>query len=806
MAEQSAKELFRLAVNAAQARDIPKARELIQASIRQDPTNPMAWLILASVAESKRNQLISLKKVLELDPTNKQALKMVRGLGVDPNELMDAAPVGTGGLSSQQEAASSQEPEPEPTPVEELAEEAPLELETDFEPTSAEPETAAPAVRSLPSSAEEIPMPKPRPKDFGDRVVLYSTQARDLADEAMKIPPPPEGVRWVKKHENRAGENEILLVRAAAATAIITGVVVPLVVIGALLWQIPQVRVLILRPTPTRFLSLEEPTGTPTPLTTPTNTPGFTPTASGTPDAEAAVDGTPTITPTQPFPPGDPYRFEPTNIFLPGGSGGRAESDSAALIAQGVYAPAIETLQAERDNLGEQALNANLYHQEARALIAQGEAEAALELLDEAEERRVELAPNNTAFVAALAAGRAEANLELGRDAIEAGSPGLASQYFSEVQTHANTAIQNEPQWAEPYLMLIDRYMLGQQFQQALDVIGEALAQPDLTDDLRFYLLQAEIDYEQGRLDEAQQGAEAVLYADPASARAHSLRTQVALDQENYSLASLYVQAYLNFHPRTLDAWVTFGNVRLAEGNPLLAIEAFTRAIEIGENTPLTPPVEAYLARADIYETRGQYAQAAADVGAAAELAEDPNLRAREMELAYQAGDYERARTLLEELRESGDIATGVANYMEARLILTGDALVQTDYEEVTSLIDGGIAAVPQEEQANANALRARGYHVLGNEDVALNFINSALQQEQRPEWYLLRAEIYEAQGEFQTAILEYERVLALAPLLPASGINEAELMTEAEAGITRTRNQGDILAASSTATAEAAQ
>lgn len=804
MAEQSASELFRQAVNAAQARDIPRARQLIQASIRKDPTNHMAWLILASVAETKRNQLISLKKVLELDPSNKQALKMVRDLGVDPAQLMGATPTDSGRLR-QPEERTTPEPEPEQPQDKPTVSEAVTE-EPGGEVVGAPAFAGVPVKEEVPLAPQDVPIPEPepRPKTFEDRVVLYATQSRDLADEAMKIPPPPDGVQWVKKSENRAGENEILLVRSAAATAIITGVIVPLIIIGGVLWNVPAVRVLVLRPTPTRFLSLQEPTGTPTPLTTPTITPGFTPTASATPDTEVAVDVTPTITPTQPFPPGDPYRFEPTDIFLPGSSGGRAEEDAAQLIAQGVYAPAIETVQAERANLGEQAFNANLYHQEARALIAQGEAQAALDLMEEAEDRRQALAPNNPSFIAALSAGRAEANLALGRAALENGNPGGASQFFSRVQTEANEAIRNEPDWAEPYLMLIERYILGQQYQQALGVIADALAQPSLTDDLRFYLLEAEVDYAQGRLDEALTGAETVLFADPASARAHDLRTQIAIDQENYSLASLYVQAYLNFHPRTLDAWVAFGNIRLAEGNPSLAIEAFTRAIEVGENTDLTVPIEAYLARADIYEARGQAGLALGDVRAAADLTpedEVADLREREMELAYQAGDYERARVLLGALRENGGTATGITNYMEARLILTQEALIQEDWEQVTTLIDGGIGGIPQAAQADANAIRARGYYELGNYDVALNFINSALQQEQRLSWYLLRADVYEGQASFEAAVLEYKRVLALAAVLPA---DTPDLVTEAQAGITR--NRDNMLVASATATAEAAQ
>ncbi|MEO0561087.1 MAG: tetratricopeptide repeat protein, partial [Chloroflexota bacterium] len=849
-ADSSAKALFQEAVAAARERDLPRARDLIQQSIRKDPSNPMAWLVFASVAESKRNQLISLQKVLELDPGNAQAIKMVKGLGVDPDQLVGKAPAAPQESPTPSEPDSEPLPEPDPEPepqstttaaftaepdmdsspsspfAVDLTDEASTgdadEFELDLsEPLSAgatDPFTEAVDIDEVdegdvafvsPKEMVPIPQPPPRPEPFAARVEAYRNEALATANAFMQVPPPPDGMQWVKKEDNRAGENEIVVVRAAAGTAIAIVVLVPLIALIVTLAQVPEVRALFANATPTR-VRLVEPTSTPTPLTTPTNTPGFTPTPTitPTPDENAA---TPTITPTFPFVAGDPFNMEPTEIILPGGSGGRAEQDAAILIAEGSYAPAIATLQAERENLGEQAFNANLYYQEARALVASGDPQEALELLDEADTRRVELAPSNTAFIAALAAGRAEANLALARER------GGVGQFFGQVEQNANIAIQNDPAWPEPYLLLTERYILGSSFQQAVTTINRALEQGSMTDDLRFYVLQAEVAYAQGRLNDALREAETVLFADPSSERAHALRTQIAIDRENWATASLYVQEFLFYHPRNIAAWFDFGQIRLAEGNPLLAIEAFTRAIELGEFTEQTPLIEAYIARADLYEARGQYAAAMADVRGAADAVEAANtfedeegetvlertdqlddLRVRQLELTYLAGDFTAAQTLLGELREDNAIQTGVANYMEARLIATGDALVEADYERIANLVNGSIAAIPLDEQPQANALRAEAFLQIGQPDVALNYINTALSAIPVPEWYLLRAEVYEAQGSFEVAILEFERVRALASIIPAN----ADTLNAVEAGIRR--NEDNIFSLQMTATAAA--
>jgi tetratricopeptide (TPR) repeat protein len=890
LADQSAKKLLQQAINATRKRDLPAARKLIQASIRKDPKSETAWLVFASIAESKRDQLICLKKVLEINPVNQQALKMVADLGVDPEKLLGAAPKpaasqpepddaseidpedqldeasdvpDTGDLpetkalptspaidipedldgvhdgfpiiqspidrskvqaeddlwepevddkaerlfafgSSDLEDGSDSffDPEPQPAPV---VEDESLEVEeTATEDVAVdEVEDGEPSVEEPPKKPEVRPagppIPPPRPSSYPERVALSAAEAIDLAHDYMQIPPPPDGVRWVKKESNRAGENDIILVRAATATGIGTAVLIPLILVVSLLWNTPIVQSVVNPMTPTRFLSLQEPTGTPTPLTTPTPSPGFTATPSQTPDP-AAGGRSASPTPTPALRAGDPLNVQPTDIVLPGGSGGRAERDSALLIAQGEYEPAIATLQAERENLGEQAYNGNLYYNEVLALINLGEIDDARDLLEEAEERRVELAPQNTAYAASVAAARANLNLEQARQALDAGNPNGAASFLAQAEPDAREAIRNEPQWAEPYLLLIERYILSNSLAQAVQVIEDALSQPELQADLRFYVLRADIEYQRGQEDEADHQAALVLHADPASASAHNLRTRIAMDREDWSLASIYAQTYLFYHPLEVDGWVMLGEIRLGEGNPQLALQAFSRAIVIGENTPQDVPVQAYIDRADYYESQGQFALALADMTVAADTTEDPALRIRQMELAYQIGNYDTARQLLEMLRESDEIRGTVADYMEARLLASQSAITNDDFLDIARLIDNSIGSLDRQEQPFANALRARAYYETGDPNTALAHINSALNAVPDPSWYFLRAQIYEAQGNFTAAILEYERVRALLPLIPApDGLRE-----QIDSSIRR--NENNILAAEATATAEASQ
>lgn len=844
MADETAKALFKQAVEAARKKDLPAARKLIQAAIRLDPQNEMAWLVFASIADNKRNQLICLKTVLEINPNNAQALKMVRDLGVDPQQLMQVKSK-TGNLKPRQTNPFDVNAAPQPSiPVDKPASEPskpssspfgdvdidpseideadlfgerkatpapasadiidePLTDEDDADPLDTlEAELAADPPPPPPKKEVPIPKPEPRPQSYDERLFISAQEAEEIAALWARQPAPPEGAVWVKKEKNRAGENEIRVVRAAAATGIFVAVVLPLMIVSTILWNTPLVQNII-NP-PTRVASgLVEPTSTATPLTTPTNTPGFTPTPSQTPTAvpEDIAARTPTLTPTPTiiFRRGILDDIEPTPFALVG-QADNAERNGAQFIAEGNYAVALPTLSAARQGLGS-GFSGNVYYLEALALAYTGETETALELLTAADQLRIQRAPNNTDYEAAIKAGIAAVHLEIARADVAAGNPAAANDNYTIIDREAERAIFVSPQWGQPYVTLTDRYRLAGNNQQALATIERALAQPTLSEDTRFIVARGEIYLEEGRLSEADHQAYLALWIDPTTERAHDLRARIALAQNDTAAASIYAQTYNYYHPQTLRGWELLAEVRFAENNPLLAIEALTQAIVIGENTTQPPAVDAYLTRAEFYAARGQYQLAALDVAKAAEATQNPELLRREMQLASLAGNHTRAGALATELSAQGAITDGERNLIQARAITAQPDILGPDYERIAELIDTGINTIPAEQQPEANTLRALAYLQLAQFQTALGHVNTAISNGgESVQRRFIRAQALEGNAQYTAALLEFERVLAFGQLAPLDDATR----TQAQEAIRRIENTLAQQVAAATATAQA--
>ncbi|MFL5243935.1 MAG: response regulator [Gemmataceae bacterium] len=62
----------------AKAGNKPAARQLLTAVVDQDPTNELAWLWLAGVAESPQGMMSSLQRVLDINPKNERAREGMR--------------------------------------------------------------------------------------------------------------------------------------------------------------------------------------------------------------------------------------------------------------------------------------------------------------------------------------------------------------------------------------------------------------------------------------------------------------------------------------------------------------------------------------------------------------------------------------------------------------------------------------------------------------------------------------------------------------------------------------------------------
>lgn len=824
MADQSAQQLFKQAVAAAKQRNLPAARQLIQASIRKDPANPLAWLVYASIAESKRDKLLCLKKTLELDPDNAQAQKMVQEMGVDPAQLIHAGEPSAAPPAEEPSAAPEQPTAPpapnifsfgrEPAaadpgfvtyeeavvtpPPDITGDESATDAGTAVAPADGGFETAEPV-----SNADAPPRPEPRPESFADRVKQSAVEAETIVNAYIAEPPPPEGVEWTKKDQNRAGENEIVLVRIATATGLMTFIGVPLMIISIILWNTPFVQALISGQDTGPFLRTLTPTNTPP--TTPTNTPGFTPTSSVTPSPLPADGSAPTPSPTPTvldfLARGNPdINFVvPTEMSVPGNVDIRAVNDGLVLINEGQYEVAIATLATEREL---SAFNAQVYYAEALALAQNGELEAALSLLEEGrQERQADARAREDSTADALLNGAfAEVYLALGLSEQARGATGLAAQNFNRAEQNAREAIEILPDWAAPHLALIDSHILRRNYPAALNAIDEAQAVDALRDDVRLIVRRGEVFFAQEDYDAAAYQAFLALWADPISAAAHDLRTRVALAQQNPSLATLYAQTYLYYHPLVVAGWTMLGEARMMEDNVNLAIEAYTQAIVVGENTTQPLAIDAYLARADIYESRGQFAQALADVTAAANATDNPDLRRRQMYLTFEAGQYTEARQLAGDYAEADIITPGESGLIQARALLAlQETPTEGDYAEAARLIDANFASIPTELQPLANTVRARAYLAQDNPDTARSHITTAINTGgETAERRFLLGQIEEAQANYAQAVLAYERVLVLDRLV---GVPD-ELVDEAAAGVERATNLLEQQRADATATA----
>ena len=75
MSTDQAKQLLQQGIAAARAGQSGQARQLLQEAVRRDPRNEAAWLWLSSVAKDPPERIFCLKKVLEINPANENALK-----------------------------------------------------------------------------------------------------------------------------------------------------------------------------------------------------------------------------------------------------------------------------------------------------------------------------------------------------------------------------------------------------------------------------------------------------------------------------------------------------------------------------------------------------------------------------------------------------------------------------------------------------------------------------------------------------------------------------------------------------------
>ena len=424
----SGDELREQGVAAAKAGRKDEARTLLARATQLNPRDTQAWLFLASVTDDKKARLLALRKVLELEPTNKLAIAAVKALGVDPDKLIATA------------AADSTPPQPPPPPVSPTATstirslggpppagiQRPAKPEDDDlddvlgaefaaladpkagPPTQADlnmlfggeptpPAASGPkklqslgdrrrATEEVPSAPSEPPrsraafdpnrpgVPVPDPEFVAQAVKDVDFLAQSLLGQMSGI-----SADWVKKEKGRAGESDIWRLRAQI-WGLVGAFILTLAIVAAIVLSTEEAqRVIFNRRTlvPSR-----------TPTNTPTFTPGFTPTPTATLDSTRFPTHTPSATiPLTLSPVGRPNATpRPTQRYLPvpldGGLPG-----AVTLLDRGLVLEALPTLDAEYNVVESGNFGPNAYYWDGIALARAGKFSEALNVLTAGESR-----------------------------------------------------------------------------------------------------------------------------------------------------------------------------------------------------------------------------------------------------------------------------------------------------------------------------------------------------------------------------------------------------------------------------------
>jgi tetratricopeptide (TPR) repeat protein len=115
-----------------------------------------------------------------------------------------------------------------------------------------------------------------------------------------------------------------------------------------------------------------------------------------------------------------------------------------------------------------------------------------------------------------------------------------------------------------------------------------------------------------------------------------------AIARGDPGLAVIYSESYRLYFPNDADAFRLLGDARVAEGNPDLALRAYSDATQL-EGTDQVK-AEVYVSRAELYMQEQRYNLALNDLTTAIGLRDTATTHAQRLRAAYAAGDYETAQ------------------------------------------------------------------------------------------------------------------------------------------------------------------
>lgn len=733
MASDEARALRQQGIAAAKAGQKEDARALLQQAIRLEPGNEAAWMWLASVARDQRERIFALQKLLEINPDNATARQALDSL------LAAQTPPTTSTTSAQVPRAAAVAPAPTQQ----------AQAEQSVQPFSVE--------AGVEAQATNVPMPP------SEAVSAAQKQADSLLNAYTAAQAIPD-IQWVHKTRGRAGEGDIVRLRAQVGGVIAAIGVVLIIAAILLVTTNDSVRSVVFAPTPT---------SSPTPTPTFTPTPGLTPTASPTPRRA------PTETPIPPFfmNGADLYNLPAATAIYPVVLDKPLE-DAIAALDRGEGAEVLPTLSAERRQTSSE-FKAQPYYYETVALIEQGDLTEARAVLDEAQDR---ITDRSTQTERALIAS-AEAQLAWaeGQQALADNQRSRARDFFDAAIEQASAAIgvdnttPGDALLAKPYVILSQALRQNRQYDDAIEVLDSGLEQRRLPSNVDLLVEKGRVYFDQRDYDLADAQAALALYVDPRTEAAHQLRIAISLAQNQPGRAVLQAQDYLYYVPGSADAWKLLGDARHAEGNDQLAVLAYSQALA-GENS--TTRREALLARASLFEAHQKWDLARQDLTDALALQDDDATRARRMIAAYYAGSYGTAETDAQALDGSSAIPASELALWTARILMDGtDSDSGAPYRQALNVLaplTGEDSGLDASQRALLFELLARAHLGTGNADTALGFIDQALAAGVTPSRHLVRGLIFEAKDDIEAARQEFDWVLTWEDIAPTAVAEKA--------------------------------
>ncbi len=780
MSSEQARQYQEQGIQAAKAGNKDQARKLLQQAARIDPNDDTTWLWLASVARNTRERLLCLKKTLEINAENEMALRSVERLGIDPVQLV---------------------------------------------PSLAKPDARATGLTGVVRAddddvegidTEGVPLPSV------DAISGAEEQASEIIEQVKASLAYEDSTNWKRKEKGRAGEREIVILRMQIGAAIATfGAIVIAVLIYTVI-NVPAVRLVVLGPSSTP----RPPTFTPT--YTPSPTIGFTPTPSPTID----FTRNPTFTPSPEVPAfiatGIPeFTQVPTELYLPAPVGPAVRTAVAALDAddESQYQRAIAALESARRGQGTRFSDPNPYYYEAILLARTGQTDAAIDLLDSAQERFDTLdnisEDDANLFQPLIHLAYAEVFFQQALDAFDEGRAGPADQLLTQSVDRADDARRGDPDLARAYTIIAESYRLQNRFNDAIDVLAAATGRESLASNLELVAQRGSIYLERGydRLQSGDaQGAQQDFhragyegfyanYVNPYNEGAYRLRVESALALDDPGLAVIYSQGYILFvvdraQRPGVDAFRLLGEARLAEGNPDLALDSFSRALE-RDGISGGAVADVLVSRAALYNQQRSYALALADLNRAIEINDMPQTRALRMYAAYAVGETDVAAEDAEELLGLGILTDREIRLMQARILIDGaGANDRADYNEALNLLANVGDDLPPLLAPVEDEYTARAHLALGNLGDALNAINRALSQVETGSRYYLRGIIHVEREEYAEAIADFEWVLTWNQIYGYAFADDAlDRLNDVQA--TLAQQQSQATATAQTATAE---